>query len=98
MTPGVRGLVLITLVGCTPVYDAQFDDRVAQLEALRTEFQPASAMVQFIAGSQSRLYWVDLVGPLMVPTLHSFAPASNKQVDYTFPDPMVRLQPDTYQF
>ena len=48
------------VVGCTPIYDAQLDDRATQLEALRTEFLPGSAQVQFIMGSETKLYWVDL--------------------------------------
>jgi hypothetical protein len=48
-------------------------------------------------GSESKFYWVDLVGPLMVPTLHSFAPATNAQIDYTFPDPTTtKIMATTY--
>ncbi len=96
MTPRVRGLVLIGLVGCTPIYDAQHDDRATQLEAFRTEFLPGSASVQFMMGSESRFFWLDLVSALQVPTLHSIDPGANKQVDYTFPDPTMHIAANTY--
>ncbi len=75
-------LLLVALVGCTPLYDAQLDDRATALEASRTEFLPGSDKVQFVTASESKLYWVNLEGALEVPTLHSFSPSTGARVDF----------------
>lgn len=72
------------LVACTPIYDAEYDDRAAELEAFRTEFLPADANTKLIAGAQDKLFWVDVTKPLDRAVLHSFAPGTNTKLDYAW--------------
>jgi hypothetical protein len=78
----VRALVLLAFTGCTWVYEAQYDDRREELEALRSEFLPASDQVQFLTAEGTKLYWVDLEKPLDTPTLHSYDPVADQRIDY----------------
>jgi hypothetical protein len=78
----VRILAASLLAACTPVYDAQYDDRKAELEEFRTEFLPAETNVKLITGAQDKLFWIDVTKPLDKPVLHSFVPATGERMDY----------------
>ena len=77
-------LVMIGGAACTPVYDAQLDDRATELEAFRTEFLPATDRVQFLTGASAKVFWVSLEKPLDEPMLHSFDTVTSARVDYEF--------------
>ena len=83
MTTSGKALVLAALGGCTGIYDAQLDDRIAELEAFRTEFLPATDRVQFISGAGSKVYWVSL-DMFDKPLLHSFDTVTSATQDYEF--------------
>jgi hypothetical protein len=78
----VRILAASLLVACTPVYDAQYDDRKSELEESRTEFLPADLNIKLITGAQDKLFWIDVTKPLDKPVLHSFVPATGERMDY----------------
>jgi hypothetical protein len=73
---------MLAIGGCTWVYDGQYDDRAAELEAFRTEFLPASDQVRFITSAEDKLFWVSLEKPLDEPMLHSYDPATDQRIDY----------------
>ena len=80
----MRCLLVFALVGCTPVYDAQYDDRATELEQFRSEFVPAADRVQFLTAAESRVFWVSLAKPLDEPLLHSYDPTTEARIDYEF--------------
>ncbi|HEU0037312.1 MAG TPA: hypothetical protein VFQ53_42165 [Kofleriaceae bacterium] len=74
-------MLLLVVSGCTWVYDAQYDDRAAELEAARTEFLPANDRVQFMTADRDRFYWVSLEKPLDEPLLHAVRPDPDPQIE-----------------
>ena len=64
----------LALVGCTPIYDAQYNDRADELDELRTEFKPDENDNKLISSGGSRIYWVDQVAPQNLLFLHSMVP------------------------
>jgi hypothetical protein len=83
----VRNAVIVGLglVGCVPIYDAQYDDRRRELEAFRTEFLPAENRPSLISSAGSRLFWADSPPPNDLLVLHSFIPGEpGSTIDYTF--------------
>lgn len=84
---GVRIAIpgLLGLVACTPIYDAQYDDRRRELEAFREEFQPAKNVVELVESGGERVFWVDKIPPGSQIQMHSMDPANpSSQVDYDF--------------
>ncbi|MEO8703679.1 MAG: hypothetical protein ABI867_26755 [Kofleriaceae bacterium] len=77
-------ILVVVFGGCTWVYDSQYDDRASELEEARSEFLPGSEQVKFLSQGTKKLYWVNLAKPLDKERLHSFDPATNAQLDYTF--------------
>ena len=75
-------VLLCLTAGCKLVYDAQYDDRRAELDAFRDDFLPATDRVQFFTSASKRLYWVSIEKPLDEPLLHS--QLGNTRVDYEF--------------
>jgi hypothetical protein len=80
----VRALAVLALTGCTWVYDAQYDDRRDELVASRKNFLPTEANTKLIQSGQDKLFWVDVVEPLNQPVLHSYVPATDTKLDYTW--------------
>ncbi len=79
-------LVGLGLVGCTPIYDAQYDDRRKELEAFRVEHLPAVNRTQLLASGGNRVFWVDNEPPADTTIMHSLIPGDpSSQVDYAFP-------------
>lgn len=80
----MRSAILVGLLaGCTPIYDAQYDDRREELEQHRELFLEAASDVQLIASGEQRLFWVDVVPPADQEMLHSIDPADpNSKIDY----------------
>ena len=78
----MRILAASLLVACTPVYDAQYDDRKEELEQFRTEFLPADLNIKLITGAQDKFFWIDVTKPLDKPVLHSFVPSTGERIDY----------------
>lgn len=74
---------LLGLVACTPIYDAQFNDRANELEAFRTEFQPEDNKTSLITSGGDRVFWVDKVPPQGTQFLRSMIPGDPaSQVEY----------------
>ena len=59
----MRLLALLAVSGCTWVSDAQYDDRVKELEEARQDFLPATDEVQFLTAAGNKVFWVDKKPP-----------------------------------
>lgn len=74
---------LLGLVGCVPIYNAQYDDRAGELEEFRSEFQPEANRTSLIASGGNRVFWVDKVPPLDQQFLRSMIPGDpSTQIQY----------------
>jgi len=74
---------LLGLVGCVPIYNAQYDDRAGELEESRIEFQPEANRTSLIASGGNRVFWVDKVPPLDQQYLRSMIPGDpSTQIQY----------------
>lgn len=73
---GVRIAIpgLLGLVACTPIYDAQFNDRAGELEEFRTDFRTEEDDTSLIASGGNRIFWVATKRPEDQTFLHSMVP------------------------
>lgn len=67
-------LGLAGLVACTPIYDAQYNDRANELEELRKDFRPESDDTALLASGGNRVFWVATKRPEDQTFMHSMIP------------------------
>lgn len=67
-------LGLAGLVACTPIYDAQFNDRADELEQFRTDFRPEEDNTTLLEAGGERVFWVATKRPEDQTFLHSLNP------------------------
>lgn len=84
---GVRCARLLWLIAvcpaCSAIADAQYDDRVAELEANRSEIKLGNGeRVEFIQALGSKLYWAHRKDPNDVPTLYARDPKTGADVQF----------------
>jgi hypothetical protein len=75
---------ITALLGCSAVYDAQYNDREAQLEKSRTLFLDGHTQPSFFSAGQDRIFWVDIPQVVEVAELHSIDTRGSAQVDYAW--------------
>lgn len=86
--------MVLLLAGCSAVYDAQYNDRKAQLEQNRTELLDDSTNVQFITAGEDRFYWIDTNQVAEALELHSVDTRSGTQTDYLWSQGKISVSPD----
>jgi hypothetical protein len=74
--------LLVALAGCSAVYNAQYDDRKAELEQSRQLFLPGSDTVSAFAGGEDRIYWLDTEQAAEAVVLRSIDMRSGLQTNY----------------
>jgi hypothetical protein len=72
---------VLTVTGCTWVSDAQYDDRVEELEEGLEEFLPAADEVVFMTAAGNKFYYVYTQRPLLALVLVSYDVTTDKRVD-----------------
>lgn len=78
-------MIALVLVGCTPIYDGQYDDRANELEEFRSEFRPETDQTKLIASGQNRLFWVDKRKPADKLVWRSIIPGDpTSEVEYAW--------------
>ncbi len=75
---------LLGLVACTPIYDAQFNDRAAELEEFRSEFRPAGNANKMLASGGDRVFWVDQRSPGNTLYLYSSLPGQQMEEELRY--------------
>jgi len=96
---GVRSVAFVGLglLGCTPIYDNQYNDRANELEELRTEFLTEPDPVRLIASGQNRLFWAAIKRPDDQLFLHSIIPGDPaSELEYVWSEGKNEL--DEYNF
>lgn len=96
---GVRIAIpgLLGLVACTPIYEAQFNDRAAELEEFRLDFQPEDNETSLIASGGNRVFWVDKVPPANTQFLRSMIPGDPaSKVEYEWSED--KFETEDYHF
>ncbi len=89
--------IALALVGCTPIYDSQYNDRAGELEEFRTEFLPAEDQTKLISSGGDRLYWVAVKRPEDMVYLHSIVPGDfTSEIEYEWS--MGKNELDEYNF
>ncbi len=88
---------LLGLVACTPIYEAQFNDRADELEEFRLDFQPENHETSLLASGGNRVFWVDKVPPGNTQFLRSMIPGdAASQVEYEWS--MDKFETEDYHF
>lgn len=97
---GVRSsLVALALVGCTPIYDGQYNDRAGELEEFRTEFRPLEDQTKRISSGQNRLFWVDKRKPADKLVWRSIIPGdAASEVEYAWSLDRTESDLEEFQF
>ena len=89
----------LTLIGCTPIYDNQYDDRANELEEFRCEFLAEEEQTKLITSGQDRVFWVAIKRPDDIPVMHSEIPGNTaSRVDYPFQVSQSQTDLDDYHF